>query len=1000
MDIRTLICATAIVSLSSAAIVFFIHKLRFPEKGILFWVNGSFTIACSLSLLALRGIIPDFITIVIANTFITLGFALLWNGMRMFANRSSMLKTSLIAPFAIAPILYWSSVIQPSLWIRIVVCSMAIVLFSGASAFELLKGKEFGDRLARQFTGYLFALNATVFFIRTILTSVQQISGNFLSSGAITISLFSWTPVFFIGITAGMTLMISERSRAGQKMAEDALRRANEELEQRIHKQTTVLRESEKKYRMLVENQTDMVVKVDMEGRFLFVSPSYCKLFGKKENELLGSSFMPLVHEKDRETTTKAMEKLYSPPHTVYLKQRALTKDGWRRISWMDTAVLDNNGEVKEIIGVGRDITQRHMAEQALQDQSKTLNDILEKAADGICVCHNIPNEPYVKFTFWNPRMTELTGYTIQEINRLGWYQSMYPDSESQKKAAERMQSMRQGEDIHAEEWTLTTKDNRQKAVSISTSVIKEVNGETHVLALMHDIDEMKQYRDQLIAAQKEWEDTFQAIGHPTIILDLKHGIINANKATLNLTGLTLDQLKGKKCFDIFHKTGRPPKSCPMEALLHESSLETVEMEMEALGCTFLVSCTPITSGNGKLKRIIHIATDVTKSKELEKDLRHAHKMEAIGTLAGGIAHDFNNILSSIIGFTELALDDAEKDPILDDNLQEVYTAGKRAKALVEQILAFARQSEEKLKPIQVDGIIKEVLKFIRSSIPATIEIKSSIDSDSFIMGNLTQMHQVIMNLCTNAAYAMEDDGGTLSVNLKDIFIDKKNNKIHDLKPDNYIEISVSDTGTGMPPEIIDSIFEPYFTTKNPGEGTGMGLAMVHGIVESYGGKIAVNSHLGKGTTFSIYLPISRKRKVLGEYVSEQLPTGTERILFVDDEHPIAKMGGRVLESLGYSVTTRTSSVDALELFQDRPDDFDLVVTDMTMPNMTGDKLAIELMKISPDIPIILCTGYSRKTSDESATEIGIKAFAYKPIVKAVLAKTVRKVLDEARSEN
>ena len=257
-------------------------------------------------------------------------------------------------------------------------------------------------------------------------------------------------------------------------------------------------------------------------------------------------------------------------------------------------------------------------------------------------------------------------------------------------------------------------------------------------------------------------------------------------------------------------------------------------------------------------------------------------------------------------------------------------------------------------------------------------------------MGNATQVHQVLMNLCTNAIHAMEDSGGVLKVNLKDVVLDKKDLFIG-MRPGHYVEIEVADTGVGIAPELIKSIFDPYFTTKGPGKGTGMGLAMAHGIIESYGGKICVDSQLGRGTKFSIYLPVSKRLETLRSYEPEQLPSGTERILFVDDEAPIAKIGSHILESLGYTVTTRTSSIEALELFKSKPDAFDLVVTDMTMPNLTGDKLAIESMKIRSDIPVILCTGYSNKISNETALEIGIKAFAYKPIVKADLAKAVRK---------
>jgi PAS domain S-box-containing protein len=388
---------------------------------------------------------------------------------------------------------------------------------------------------------------------------------------------------------------------------------------------------------------------------------------------------------------------------------------------------------------------------------------------------------------------------------------------------------------------------------------------------------------------------------------------------------------------------------------------------------------------------------DITNQKKLKAMLIQTQKMESIGNLAGGIAHDFNNILASILGFTELALYDAAKGTVLEDNLKEIFTAGIRAKELVQQILAFARQSDEEKRPIRVDRIIKEALKLIRSTIPATITIKQNIESKSLIMGNSSQLHQLLMNLCTNAAKAMEASGGILDVGLTDVELSEQSTlPLLTLKPGHYLKITVSDTGCGIAPDIIHSIFEPYFTTKGVGDGTGMGLALAHGIVTSYEGKITVESQLGKGALFSVYLPKTKKDEDYQPYEEENLPSGDERILFVDDELPVAKMGSRILERLGYRVTIRTSSIEALELFRTKPDYFDLVVTDMTMPNMTGDELAMELIAFRPDIPVILCTGYSKKLTEEDTAKMGIKAFAYKPIVKSDMAKTVRKVLDVA----
>lgn len=478
--------------------------------------------------------------------------------------------------------------------------------------------------------------------------------------------------------------------------------------------------------------------------------------------------------------------------------------------------------------------------------------------------------------------------------------------------------------------------------------------------------------------------------------------IKEVNQATLNLHNATnkdeligsLDKMFTEKSFDVFKEEVIAIAAGKLK-FESEGEVRTLTGEPRNIFLSLKIDKEKLGSITGLLATM-----DITDLENLKGQLVQAQKMESIGTLAGGIAHDFNNILSSVIGFTELALDDVEKGSNIEDSLQEVYTAGKRAKDLVKQILAFARQSDETVNPINVVAIADEVLKFIRSSIPTSIKIKQALESDSLTLANATQVHQIFMNLCTNAAYAMEDDGGILEITIQDVapeLTDKWEKR--NLKQKDYIEIRVSDTGSGIPPEIIDSVFEPYFTTKGIGEGTGMGLAMVHGIIESYSGQIIVDSTLGKGTTFTIYLPITKTQQSHQSIESETLPSGTEKILYVDDEISLVKMGDQILSRLGYSVTTLTSSIEALELFNVKPDEFDLVITDMTMPDMTGDRLAKEIIKIRPDIPVILCTGYSKKISKESIFEIGIKEFVYKPVVKSDLAKTVRKVLDEAKGK-
>jgi len=369
--------------------------------------------------------------------------------------------------------------------------------------------------------------------------------------------------------------------------------------------------------------------------------------------------------------------------------------------------------------------------------------------------------------------------------------------------------------------------------------------------------------------------------------------------------------------------------------------------------------------------------------------------MESIGTLAGGIAHDFNNILAAVIGYTEIALEDVKEDKTLSKNLQQVLKAGKRARDLVKQILTFSRQADQELKPVQVQTVAREALKLLRASLPTTIEIKHDIQNKSTVLADPTQIHQVLMNICANAGHAMQEKGGVLEIILENVELDSDFTAKHpDIKSGTYLKLIISDTGHGISPTVLEWIFDPFFTTKDKGEGTGMGLAVVHGIVKSHGGTIIVYSEPEKGSAFNVYLPVIGRDLPTEIRTEKLLPTGTERILFVDDEQTIVNAGKRILESLGYEVVAMTSSIKALKLFKAQADGFDLVITDMTMPQMTGDNLAKELMGIRPDIPVILCTGFSAKIDKTKAMSLGIRAFVSKPILKRELAEVVRAILD------
>ena len=392
------------------------------------------------------------------------------------------------------------------------------------------------------------------------------------------------------------------------------------------------------------------------------------------------------------------------------------------------------------------------------------------------------------------------------------------------------------------------------------------------------------------------------------------------------------------------------------------------------------------------------LEVEIATRKRLEQKLSQAQKMQAIGTLAGGVAHDFNNLLAAITGYTELAAMTSEKGTELDHCLTQVRKACRRAEELVKQILAFARQADQNREPLQISHIAEEVLTLMRSTIPSSIRIDSAFDSQSKVLADPTQIHQIFLNLGSNAAQAMENDGGVLQVRVVDTVVSvHQASEYIDLSPGDYVQITVSDTGIGISEANLDTVFEPYFTTKPTGTGTGLGLSVVHGIVKGLHGEINVASQFGQGTCITIYLPVTHEAGPKNTNSDSILPRGTEHILIVDDEQAVAEMTGQTLQHFGYRVTICTSSQEALTLFGRQPASIDAIVTDMTMPEMTGDLLAAKAKAIRPDIPVLLCTGYSKKLGNREAAEIGVEALCMKPLATSALVSTLRDILDQAR---
>jgi PAS domain S-box-containing protein len=659
---------------------------------------------------------------------------------------------------------------------------------------------------------------------------------------------------------------------------------------------------------------------------------------------------------------------------------------------------------VKEFVSRVKSIVRLKTVERELRVQQQWMHVTLSSIGDGL-----IATDDTETIVFMNPAAEQITGWNSGDACGQT-FESVFhivDDDTGDRIDNPIRKALKIGKAFELKDnVNLLKKQGSQIPIADSVAPIKQTNDDIiGGVVIFRDVAEKKQSEKALKKSAQEWEFLFKAIGQITLVVDPDHRILDANDAAMTHFKMDQADMIGKRCFELFHDSSHPPKTCPMIKALVSKEQEAGEVAISRLDGDHIVSCTPILDDQGKIEKIIHISTDITPFKKaeqerrtIERQLQQAQKLEAIGTLAGGIAHDFNNILSSILGFAEISLEEIDtlSRSALEDNLKEIYNGGKRARDLVRQILTFARrQTQDSLEPVNMGLVIKEVVKFLRSTVPVTIDICHTINTDACVQGDSTRVHQVIMNLCTNAVQAMENTGGKLGIhlNLKHVenqtvgFPPKKLNG-------DYLELVVSDTGAGIPETIQNQIFEPYFSTKKSKEGTGLGLSTVLGVVQDCDGTVDYQSNTDVGSRFRVYLPASQQSLVEAEMAVQDLPTGCESILFIDDELPIAKMGTRMLSSLGYRVTAFTDSGKAFQMFERNPEKWDIVVSDITMPKITGDDLAQRIREIRSDIPIILCTGYSKRTAGMDNKTLGVDALCFKPIMIKDLAVTVRQALD------
>jgi PAS domain S-box-containing protein len=636
------------------------------------------------------------------------------------------------------------------------------------------------------------------------------------------------------------------------------------------------------------------------------------------------------------------------------------------------------------------EISERLQAEAAMRESEEKYRLLIK----------NLPGVVYRGYRDWSvefidKKIEQLTGYTVGEFNsrQINWSDIIF--QEDIKAASDDFhKALKTKDQSYVREYRIKAKDNSIYWIQDRGQIVSNGKEVEYISGVFYDITKQKRTEEESLLLATAIEHAAESV-----IISNKSGAIQyVNPAFEQLSGFSREEIVGQN-FRIF-RSDKHDKGFykDMWEVISRGNIWsghiTNRMKDDTLR-EFETKISPVHNRSGDIVSFVSVNRDVTQEKVLEAQLHQSQRMQSIGTLAGGIAHDFNNILSAIIGYTELTIDYLENGSLPYNNLQEVLEAGERAKGLINQILTFSRQSEQDLKPLQLKLIVKEALKLIRATLPSTIEIHQDFTSDAAILGDQIKVHQILMNLCTNAGHAMLGKDGMLSVCLSEVEFDSSFRIKHfDIKSGSYLKLSISDTGHGMSASLMERIFDPFFTTKEKGKGTGMGLSVVHGIVKSHNGTIHVYSEPGEGSTFNVYLPIIEKQLEQKIIAEKPIPTGTEHILFVDDEESLINMGKQLLVSLGYDVTTRISSIEALELFKTRPDTFDLVITDLTMPNMTGDELAKQLMAIRSDIPVILCTGFSTRITEEKAKSMGIRAFILKPLIRKDIAETIRKILD------
>ncbi len=731
------------------------------------------------------------------------------------------------------------------------------------------------------------------------------------------------------------------------------------------------------------------------DGYFKYLNPEWENVLGYTLKELLSKPLFDFIHPDDHETTQKEIEIQLKGGKTLNFENRYRCKDGsYKTLEWRAT-----HSEGDKLFAVAKDITDEKNSETALKKSEQRFALAMEFANDGLFDWNLETNEIY-----YSPVWKRLLGYDDDELpNDFSIWENL-TDPEDVKRSW-KMQNELINKKRKRFEMEFKMKHKNGQWIDIlsrANAIFDENNKAIRIVGTHVDITEKKKAEREIKKQKERAERYLNLAGIIFVALNRKGEVTLINQKGCDTLGYQSSEIIGKNWFENYIPKWLRNDLVPISNLLLNGDTELVEYYEN-----------PILTKNGEEKLIAwhntilkdetgdiigHLSAgeDITEKRQMEEQLQQAQKMESIGTLAGGIAHEFNNILSIIIGNNELIMEDLPEWSLSRESCEEIRLAGIRARDIVKHLLTFSRQDDSTKKSLDIASVTKEALKLIRATTPSNIEIRDRISSECLpIFGDSTQIHQILINLCNNAADALPVSGGRIDIELYNLDMEKnKFPSASGLSPGKYLQLQVRDNGIGMDTETLEKIFDPYFTTKDVGKGSGIGLAVVHGIVKNHGGSINCKSTKGQGSVFTILIP-AYKGPITEETDNKDILSGHgEKILYVDDEPSIAKLGKRHLDSMGYNSHSTTDPYEALKMIRDEPHRFDLVISDMAMPQMPGDQLIAEILNINPKLPTIICTGYSSRMSETKASEMGVKAFVMKPLNKSELSEKVRLILD------